>query len=201
MYADEVGFIALSRIEVELGNLTSAREWAELARKTQASDDPERTRLLSCLAMIEYAAGDHAAAQALIDEADADIKGHRGYFDYLVMTYRSRLARGSGQTEVAVAAVREAIARLLVEGRVVYLLDVLPEAVAVLRSVGRSSEADTLTAALLGWQETMDPGMLPTALAVLRRSAGDVAAASDWPQPEPAEAVRRLADQALSALS
>src|SRR5262245_29551986 len=104
------------------------------------------------------------------------------------MTYRSRLARGSGQTEVAVAAVREAIARLLVEGRVVYLLDVLPEAVAVMRSVGRTAEADALAAALLGWQGSMDPGMLPTALAVLRQSAGDVTPASDWPQPEPAEA-------------
>ena len=201
VYADEVGFIALSRIDVELGNLSSAREWAELARTTQASDDPERTRLLSCLAIVEYAAGDHESAQALIDEADADIKGHRGYFDYLVMTYRSRLARGTGQTEVAVSAVREAIARLLVEGRVVYLLDVLPEAVAVLRSVGRGPAADELTAALLGWQESMDPGMLPTALAVLHQSADDVAPASDWPQPEPAEAIRRLADQALAALS
>ncbi len=201
VYADEVAFIGLSRIDVELGNISSAREWAELARKTQASDDPERTRLLSCLAIVEYAAGDHDAARALIDEADADIKGHRGYFDYLVMTYRSRFARGSGQTEMAVSAVREAIARLLVEGRVAYLLDVLPEAVAVLRVLGRSLDADALAAALLGWQETMDSGMLPTALAVLRQSAGDVAPASDWPQPEPAEALRRLADQALGALS
>lgn len=201
VYADEVGFIALSRIDVELGNLAGAREWAELARKTQASDDPERTRVLSSLAIVEYAAGDHTAARALIDEADADIKGHRGYFDYLVMTYRSRLARGSDQPEVAVTAIREAIARLLVEGRVVYLLDVLPEAVAALRAAGRTAAADALAAELLGWQESMNPGMQPSALAVLHSAAASVEPASDWPRPDPAEAIRGLADQALTALT
>lgn len=201
VYPDEVGYMALSRIDVELGNLDQARSWADLARATQASDDPERTKLAGCQAIVEYAAGDLDAARALIDEADADIKGHRGYFDYLVMVYRSRLARSSGEIAVAVTAVREAIARLLVEGRVVYLLDALPEAVAVLRAAGRDADADRLAGDLLGWQQTMDPGILPTAAAVLESAAGPARAPSGWPQPDPAEAVRRLADAALAALA
>jgi len=201
VYPDATGFIALSRLDVELGNLEQARRWAEMARATQASDDPDRTRLASCLAIVEFHAGEYAAAQALIDEADADIKGHRGYFDYLVMLYRSRLARRTGDTAQAVTAVREAIARLLVEGRVVYLLDVLPEAVAVLRAAGDDTSADRLAAALLGWQQAMDPGMLPTAWTVLQSAAGAAVAADGWPQPDPADAIRRLADDAVTALS
>ncbi|HEY3005695.1 MAG TPA: helix-turn-helix domain-containing protein [Kribbellaceae bacterium] len=201
VHPDEVGYMALSRIDVELGDLEQARVWADLAQATQASDDPERTRVASCQAIVAFHSGDHDSARTLIDEADADIKGHRGYFDYLVMVYRSRLARLAGDLPVAVAAVREAIARLLVEGRVVYLLDVLPEAVAVLRARGDDAAAGSIAAALLGWQHTMGPRMLPTAWAVLQDAAAGVAPAADWPQPDPAEAVRRLADEALTALS
>ncbi len=88
--------MALSRVELELGNLVEARRWAELARDSQASDDPERTKVAGCLAMVEFQDGRFDEAQALLDEADADIRGHRGYFDYLVMLYRSRLARAYG---------------------------------------------------------------------------------------------------------
>ncbi len=201
VHPDEVAYIALSRIEVELGNLEQARVWGELAQATQPPDDPERTRVASCLAIVAFHAGDHASARTLIDEAVADVKGHRGYFDYLVMVYRSRLARLDGDIPQAVTAVREAIARLVVEGRVVYLLDVLPEAVAVLRARGDDTAADRLAAALLGWQSTMGPRILPTALAVLIEAAVGVTPAPDWPQPDPAEAVRHLADEALAALT
>ncbi len=79
---------------------------------------------------------------ALLDEADADIRGHRGYFDYLVMLYRSRVARRSGDLEQARTSIRDAVSRLQVEGRVVYLLDVLPEAVAVLHALEKHEQAD-----------------------------------------------------------
>ncbi len=120
--------------------------------------------------MVEFQAGRFDAAQALLDEADADIRGHRGYFDYLVMLYRTRLARRTGDLEQARLSIRDAVSRLLVEGRVVYLLDVLPEAVAVLHALGQHEEADKLCGQLLAWQRTMDPPMLPTAWAVLQES-------------------------------
>ncbi len=43
--------------------------------------------------------------------------------------------------------------------------------------------------------------MLPTAWTVLQSAAGAAVAADDWPQPDPADAVRRLADDAVAALS
>jgi hypothetical protein len=192
VYPDEIGYLALSRISLELGDLGEARRFAELAREIQASDDPERTKVAGCLAMVEYHEG---------READADIRGHRGYFDYLVMLYRSRLARRSGDLVVARASIKDAVSRLLVEGRVIYLLDVLPEAVAVLHAAGQSAEADTLCGQLLAWQRTMDPPMLPSAWAVLQESCKTASEAAGWPQPDPAEAVRRLADDVLTALS
>lgn len=201
VYPDEVAYMALSRVDAELGNLAEARRWAELARESQASDDPDRTKVAGCLAMVEYQAGAFERAQTLIDEADADIRGHRGYFDYQVMVFRSRLARRAGDTEQARSAVRDAVGRLVLEGRVVYLLDVLPEAVAVLRASGASEDADRLCARLLAWQQTMDPPMLPTAWAVLQEVCGGVTPADGWPAEDPAEAVRRLADDVLLALS
>nr|WP_133805621.1 helix-turn-helix domain-containing protein [Kribbella sp. VKM Ac-2527] len=201
VYPDEIGYLALSRISLELGDLGEARRFAELAREIQASDDPERTKVAGCLAMVEYHEGRYAEAQALLDEADADIRGHRGYFDYLVMLYRSRLARRSGDLVLARASIKDAVSRLLVEGRVVYLLDVLPEAVAVLHAAGQSAEADTLCGQLLAWQRTMDPPMLPSAWAILQESCKTASEASGWPSADPAEAVRRLADDVLTALS
>ena len=201
VYPDEIGYLALSRISLELGNLGEARRFAELAREIQASDDPERTKVAGCLAMVEYHEGRYAEAEALLDEADADIRGHRGYFDYLVMLYRSRLARRTGDLVMARASIKDAVSRLLVEGRVVYLLDVLPEAVAVLHAAGQSAEADALCGQLLAWQRTMDPPMLPSAWAVLQESCKTASEASGWPEPDPAEAVRRLADDVLTALS
>ncbi|MEV6286535.1 helix-turn-helix domain-containing protein [Kribbella sp. NPDC051770] len=201
VYPDEIAYMALSRVSLELGDLAEARRWAELARDSQASDDPERTKIAGCLAMVEFAEGRFAEAQALLDEADADIRGHRGYFDYLVMLYRSRLARRTGDLPAARLAIRDAVSRLQVEGRVVYLLDVLPEAVAVLHAAGQSAAADLLCGQLLAWQRTMDPPMLPSAWAVLQESCSSATQAPGWPEPDPAEAVRRLADDVLRALS
>ena len=201
VYPDEIAYMALSRVELELGNLGEARRWAELARDSQASDDPERTKVAGCLAMVEFQAGKYDTAQALLDEADADIRGHRGYFDYLVMLYRSRLARRSGDLEQARLSIRDAVGRLLVEGRVVYLLDVLPEAVAVLHALGQHEQADLLCGQLLAWQQTMDPPMLPTAWAELQESCESAQVAEGWPESDPAEGVRRLADDVLTALS
>ncbi|MEV6415400.1 helix-turn-helix domain-containing protein [Kribbella sp. NPDC051718] len=201
VYPDEIAYMALSRVELELGNLSEARRWAELARDSQASDDPERTKVAGCLAMVEFQAGRFELAQALIDEADADIRGHRGYFDYLVMLYRSRLARRTGDLEQARSSIRDAVNRLLVEGRVVYLLDVMPEAVAVLHALGQHEQADALCGQLLAWQRTMDPPMLPTAWAVLQESCESAPMANGWPLPDPAEAVRQMADDLLTALS
>jgi predicted ATPase len=201
VYPDEIAYMALSRVELELGNLSEARRWAELARDSQASDDPERTKVAGCLAMVEFQAGRFELAQALIDEADADIRGHRGYFDYLVMLHRSRLARRTGDLEQAKSSIRDAVNRLLVEGRVVYLLDVMPEAVAVLHALGQHEQADALCGQLLAWQRTMDPPMLPTAWAVLQESCESAPVAEGWPLPDPAEAVRHMADELLAALS
>ncbi|MFK4086423.1 ATP-binding protein [Kribbella sp. NPDC020789] len=201
VYPDEIAYMALSRVELELGNVAEARRWAELARSVQASDDPERTKVAGCLAMVEYHDGRYDEARRLLDEADADIRGHRGYFDYLVMLYRSRLARAAGEPEQARICIRDAVSRLLAEGRVVYLLQVLPEAVAVLHALGRSSAGDALCAQLLAWQETMDPPMLPTAWAVLQESGSQAAPAAGWPEPDPAAAVQRLAADVLTSLS
>ncbi|GAA3560206.1 ATP-binding protein [Kribbella ginsengisoli] len=201
VYPDEIAYMALSRVELELGNLAEARRWAELARDSQASDDPERTKVAGCLAMVEFQAGRFELAQALIDEADADIRGHRGYFDYLVMLYRSRLARRTGDLEQARSSIRDAVNRLLLEGRVVYLLDVMPEAVAVLHGLGQHEQADALCGQLLAWQRTMDPPMLPTAWAVLQESCESAPVAQGWPLPDPAEAARHMADDLLAALS
>jgi predicted ATPase/transcriptional regulator with XRE-family HTH domain len=201
VYPDEIAYMALCRVELELGNLDEARRWAELARDSQASDDPERTKVAGCLAMVEFQAGKYDAARALLDEADADIRGHRGYFDYLVMLYRSRLARQNDDPEQARLSIRDAVNRLLAEGRVVYLLDVLPEAVAVLHALGQHEEGDRLCGQLLAWQSTMDPPMLPTAWEVLQESCSRASMASGWPEPDPAESVQRLADDVLTALS
>ncbi|ONI76624.1 XRE family transcriptional regulator [Kribbella sp. ALI-6-A] len=201
VYPDEIAYMALSRVSLELGDLAEARRWAELARDSQASDDPERTKIAGCLAMVEFQEGRYDEAQALLDEADEDIRGHRGYFDYLVMLYRSRLARRTGDIAAARASIRDAVSRLQVEGRVVYLLDVLPEAVAVLHAAGHSAAADLLCGQLLAWQQTMDPPMLPTAWAVLQESCSTASVAPGWPEPNPAESVRRLADDVLTALS
>lgn len=201
VYPDEIAYMALSRVELELGNLDQARRWAELARDSQASDDPDRTKVAGCLAMVEFQAGRYDRARELIDAADADIRGHRGYFDYLVMIHRSRLARQAGDLEQARLSIRDAVSRLVLEGRVVYLLDVLPEAVAVLHALGRDEAGDRLCGQLLAWQETMDPPMLPTAWALLQEACDTASPASGWPEPDPAEAVRRLADDVLSALS
>ncbi|MEV8372812.1 helix-turn-helix domain-containing protein [Kribbella sp. NPDC056861] len=201
VHPDDTAYMALSRIDLELGNLDEARRWAELARGSQASDDPERTKVAGCLAMVEFQAGHFDLAQTLIDEADADIRGHRGYFDYLVMLYRSRLARRTGDLEQARAAIRDAVSRLLVEGRVVYLLDVMPEAVAVLHALNHHDQADALCGQLLSWQRTMDPPMLPTAWSVLQESCSRATAAEGWPHPNPAEAVGQMADAVLAALA
>ena len=201
VYPDEIAYMALSRVEAELGNLSEARRWALLARDSQASDDPERTKVAGCLAMVEYQSGRYDEAGALLDEADADIRGHRGYFDYLVMLYRSRLARDAGDVEQARVCIRDAVNRLLVEGRVVYLLEVLPEAVAVLHALGRSDAGDALCGQLLAWQRSMDPPMLPTAWAVLQESCASASVADGWPEPDPAAAVQRLANDVLVALS
>ena len=133
--------------------------------------------------------------------ADADIRGHRGYFDYLVMLYRSRLARDAGDAEQARVCIRDAVNRLLLEGRVVYLLEVLPEAVAVLHALDRPDAGDALCGQLLAWQRTMDPPMLPTAWAVLQESCDSASMADGWPEPDSAAAVQRLANDVLSALS
>jgi len=201
VYPDEVGYMALSRVELELGNLVEARRWAELAREVQASDDPERTKVAGCLAMVEFHDGRYDEARRLLDEAEADIRGHRGYFDYIVMLYRSRLARAAGDPEQARICIRDAVSRLLAEGRVVYLLQVLPEAVAVLHALGRSEAGDALCGELLAWQRTMDPPMLPTAWEVLQESCDRAAKATGWPEPDPAAAVRRLAADVLTSLS
>jgi predicted ATPase/DNA-binding XRE family transcriptional regulator len=201
VHPDEIAYMALSRVELELGNLGEARRWAELARDSQASDDPDRTKVAGCLAMVEFQAGRYDRARALIEDADADIRGHRGYFDYLVMVYRSRLARLAGDMEQARVSIRDAVNRLVLEGRVVYLLDVLPEAVAVLHALGLTTEADGLCGHLLAWQQTMDPPMLPTAWAVLQEVCERAPLAEGWPQAEPAVAVLRLADDVLSALA
>ncbi|MET7281622.1 helix-turn-helix domain-containing protein [Kribbella sp. NPDC005582] len=201
VYPDEVGYMALSRVELELGNLSEARRWAELAREVQASDDPERTKVAGCLAMVEFHDGRYDEARRLLEEAEADIRGHRGYFDYLVMLYRSRLARAAGEPEQARICIRDAVSRLLAEGRVVYLLQVLPEAVAVLHALGRSEAGDALCGELLAWQRTMDPPMLPTAWEVLQESCERAAKATGWPEPDPAAAVRRLAADVLASLS
>jgi predicted ATPase/transcriptional regulator with XRE-family HTH domain len=201
VYPDEIAYMALSRVELELGNLSEARRWALLARNSQASDDPERTKVAGCLAMVEYHAGRYDEARALLDEADADIRGHRGYFDYLVMLHRSRLARDGGDLEQARVCIRDAVSRLLAEGRVVYLLDVLPEAAAVLHSLGESEQADKLCGQLLAWQRSMDPPMVPTAWAVLQESCASAIAADGWPEPDPAASVQRLANDVLTALS
>jgi len=201
VYPDEVAYMALSRIDAELGNLAEARRWVELARDSQASDDPDRTKVAGCLAMVEFQAGAFDQARELIEEADADIRGQRGYFDYLVMLYRSRLARQAGDLEQARAAIRDAVGRLVAEGRVVYLLDVLPEAVAVLHASGATEAADRLCGHLLAWQQTMDPPMLPSAWAVLQEVCGTAGVAPGWPEVDPAAAVGRLADDVLIALS
>jgi tetratricopeptide (TPR) repeat protein len=201
VYPDEIAYMALSRVELELGNLASARHWAELARDSQASDDPERTKVAGCLAMVEYHDGRYDEARALLDQAEADIRGHRGYFDYLVMLYRSRLARAAGEVEQARATILDALNRMLLEGRVVYLLEVLPEAVAVLHALGRSEAGDALCGELLAWQESMDPPMLPTAWAVLQESCESATVAAGWPEPDAAAAVQRLANDVLAALS
>jgi len=201
VYPDEIAYMALSRVDLELGNLSGARHWAELARDSQASDDPERTKVAGCLAMVEYHEGRYDEARTLLDQADADIRGHRGYFDYLVMLYRSRLARDAGEVEQARVAVLDALNRLLLEGRVVYLLEVLPEAVAVLHALGRSEAGDAVCGQLLAWQQTMDPPMLPTAWAVLQESCASASVAEGWPEPDPAAAVQRLANDVLAALS
>jgi hypothetical protein len=117
------------------------------------------------------------------------------------MLYRSRLAREAGEVEQAQACIRDAVSRLLLEGRVVYLLEVLPEAVAVLHALGKSVEADALCGELLSWQRSMDPPMLPTAWAVLQESCESASDADGWPKPDPAAAVERLANDVLSALS
>jgi predicted ATPase len=201
VYPDETAYMALSRVDLELGNLAEARRWAELARKSQASDDPERTKVAGCLAMVEFQAGNYERARVLIDEAAADIRGHRGYFDYQVMVYRSRLARQVGDLEQARLSTRDAVNRLVLEGRPVYLLDVLPEAVSVLRALGHDEQGDKLCGQLLAWQQTMDPPMLPTAWTMLQDVSAGTAMAEGWPEPDPAEAVRRLADDVLTALS
>jgi tetratricopeptide (TPR) repeat protein len=201
VYPDEIAYMALSRVELESGNLGEARRWAKLARDSQASDDPERTKVAGCMAMVEYHAGRHDEARALLDEADADIRGHRGYFDYLVMLYRSRLARDAGDIEQAQGCIRDAVSRLLLEGRVVYLLDVLPEAVAVLHALGQSSVGDALCGQLLAWQRSMDPPMLPTAWALLQESCASVPVADGWPEPDSAASLQRLANDVLIALS
>ncbi|MFC9692359.1 ATP-binding protein [Kribbella sp. NPDC056951] len=201
VYPDEIAYMALSRVELELGNVSEARRWAELAREVQASDDPERTKVAGCLAMVEFHDGRYDAARRLLDEAEADIRGHRGYFDYLVMLYRSRLARAAGEPEQARICIRDAVSRLLAEGRVVYLLQVLPEAVAVLHALGKSDAGDALCGQLLAWQRTMDPPMLPTAWAVLQESCERASAAAGWPEPDPAAAVQRLAADVLTSLS
>ncbi len=201
VYPDEIAYMALSRVELELGNVAEARRWAELAREVQASDDPERTKVAGCLAMVEFHDGRYDEARRLLDEAEADIRGHRGYFDYLVMLYRSRLARAAGEPEQARVCIRDAVSRLLAEGRVVYLLQVLPEAVAVLHAVGKTAEGDALCGELLAWQRTMDPPMLPTAWAVLQESCERASAATGWPEPDPAAAVQRLAADVLTSLS
>ena len=201
VYPDEIAYMALSRVELELGNLAEARRFALLARDSQASDDPERTKVAGCLAMVEYQAGRYDEARALLDEAEADIRGHRGYFDYMVMLYRSRLARDAGEVEQARVCIRDAVNRLLVEGRVVYLLEVLPEAVAVLHALGRSDAGDSLCGQLLAWQRSMDPPMLPTAWAVLQESCDSASVADGWPEPDPAAAVQRLANDVLAALA
>ncbi|NIK61023.1 helix-turn-helix domain-containing protein [Kribbella shirazensis] len=201
VYPDEIAYMALSRVDLELGNLSGARQWALLARDSQASDDPERTKVAGCLAMVEYHDGRYDEARALLDQADADIRGHRGYFDYLVMLYRSRLARAAGEVEQARGAILDALNRLLLEGRVVYLLEVLPEAVAVLHALGRSEAGDAVCGELLAWQQTMDPPMLPTAWAVLQESCESATVAEGWPEPDPAAAVQRLAHDVLAALS
>ncbi|MFI7062673.1 ATP-binding protein [Kribbella sp. NPDC050124] len=201
VYPDEIAYMALSRLEVELGNLTEARRRALQAREVQASDDPERTKVAGCLAMVEYHEGRYDEAQALLDDAAADIRGHRGYFDYLVMLYRSRLAREAGDPEQARVCIRDAVNRLLAEGRVVYLLDVLPEAVAVLHALGKSAAGDLLCGQLLAWQQTMDPPMAPTAWAVLQESCDSASVADGWPEPDPAAALQRLANDVLIALS
>lgn len=201
VYPDEIAYMALSRLEVELGNLTEARRRALLAREVQASDDPERTKVAGCLAMVEYHEGRYDEARALLDEAAADIRGHRGYFDYLVMLYRSRLAREAGDVEQARVCIRDAVNRLLAEGRVVYLLDVLPEAVAVLHGLGKSAAGDVLCSQLLAWQRTMDPPMAPTAWAVLQESCDSASVADGWPEPDPAAALQRLANDVLASLS
>ncbi|MEJ1110695.1 MULTISPECIES: ATP-binding protein [unclassified Kribbella] len=201
VYPDEIAYMALSRVELELGNLSEARRWALLARDSQASDDPERTKVAGCLAMVEYHEGRYDEARALLDAADADIRGHRGYFDYLVMLYRSRLARDAGDVEQARLCIRDAVNRLLLEGRVVYLLEVLPEAVAVLHALGKSAAGDALCGQLLAWQRSMDPPMLPTVWAVLQESCERASVADGWPEPDPAAAVQRLANDVLTALS
>ncbi|WP_344149261.1 ATP-binding protein [Kribbella yunnanensis] len=201
VYPDEIAYMALSRVELELGNVSEARRWAELAREVQASDDPERTKVAGCLAMVEFHDGRYDEARRLLDEAEADIRGHRGYFDYLVMLYRSRLARAAGEPEQARICIRDAVSRLLAEGRVVYLLQVLPEAVAVLHALGKSDAGDALCGQLLAWQRTMDPPMLPTAWAVLQESCERASAAAGWPEPDPAAAVQRLAADVLTSLS
>jgi tetratricopeptide (TPR) repeat protein len=201
VYPDETGYMALSRVDLELGNIDEARRWAELARDSQASDDPERTKVAGCLAMVEFQAGRYDLATSLLDEADADIRGHRGYFDYLVMLYRSRLALRSGDLEQARSSIRDAVSRLQLEGRVVYLLDVLPEAVAVLHALEKHEQADRLCGELLAWQRTMDPPMLPTAWAVLQQTCDTAIPAEGWPLPDPADAIGRLADDVLAALS
>jgi len=198
VYADEVAYLAVSRVDLELGNVDEARRWAVLARDRQASDDPDRTKVAGCLAMVTFHSGAYDEAQTLLDEADADIRCHRGYFDYLVMLYRSRLARQAGELDVAHAAIRDTVARLVSEGRVVYLLDVLPEAVAVLRASADHASADRPV--VRNFWRGMDPPMLPTAWAVLQ-SACDVEPVAGWPEPDPAAAVCRMADDVLTALS
>jgi hypothetical protein len=43
--------------------------------------------------------------------------------------------------------------------------------------------------------------MLPTAWAVLQESCSTASVADGWPEPDPAAAVQRLANDVLSALS
>ena len=95
----------------------------------------------------------------------------------------------------------DALNRLLLEGRVVYLLEVLPEAVAVLHALGRSEAGDAVCGQLLAWQRSMDPPMLPTAWAVLQESCESASVADGWPEPDPSAAVQRLANDVLAALS